>query len=224
MTPLLTRAAAGPAIALTMTAGIAAVPAAPPPPAHADPVPMAAQIYDKVSRDGWHMQIRIDNETINSVPNLAEASNSREGFVTASGTATVSGGASPITDSIFILGYQLGCQSDVSTGLQFGGTAGIAPLGSVGVGGGVPVGASVGLGAGAAGFVQTVVQPGVIVDLPLANTALSDGGEAMLDIDNIHIKADACGGAVTIRSYAYLRISTAVAHTEYAIYGDPAKI
>ena len=64
----------------------------------------------------------------------------------------------------------------------------------------------------------------MIVDLPLANMALSDGGEAMLDIDNIHIKADACGGAVTIRSYAYLRISTAVAHTEYAIYGDPAKI
>ncbi|MCV7080765.1 MspA family porin, partial [Mycolicibacterium insubricum] len=141
-----------------MTAGIAAVPAAPPPPANADPVPMAAQIYDKVSRDGWHMQIRIDNETINSVPNLAEASNSREGFVTASGTATVSGGASPITDSIFILGYQLGCQSDVSTGLQFGGTAGIAPLGSVGVGGsgGGAVGQQSDGGVVGEGFEQSV--------------------------------------------------------------------
>ena len=36
--------------------------------------------------------------------------------------------------------------------------------------------------------------------------------------------ADACGGDVSIRSYAYLRISTAVAHTEFAIYGDPSKI
>jgi hypothetical protein len=193
-------------------------------PAHADPVPMAAQTYDKVSRDGWHMQIRIENERINSVPNLAAAVNSREGFVTASGTATVTGGSSPITDSIFILGYQLGCQSDVSTGLQLGGTGGIAPFGSVGLGGGILPTAGVGMTGGVAGFVQTVVQPGVIVDLPLANMALSDGGTAMLDIDNIHIKADACGGDVNIRSYAYLRISTAVAHTEFAIYGDPSKI
>jgi hypothetical protein len=63
----------------------------------------------------------------------------------------------------------------------------------------------------------------VITELPLANMALSDG-RAMLDIDNIHIKADACGGDVTIRSYAYLRISTGAAHSSFAIYGDPAKI
>ncbi len=189
-------------------------------PAHADPTAMAPQNYDKVSRDGWHLHIKIENESINSVPNLAAAVNSREGFVTASGTATATGGASPITDSIFILGYQLGCQSDVSTGLQLGGTGGIAPF--AGIGGGVVP--TAGVTGGVAGFVQTVVQPGVIVDLPLANMALSDSGEAMLDIDNIHIKADACGGDVNIRSYAYLRISTALAHTEFAIYGDPSKI
>ncbi|CAM5728876.1 MspA family porin [Mycolicibacterium aubagnense] len=186
-------------------------------PAHADPAQMAPQVYDKVSRDGWHLQIKIDHESINSVPNLAAAVNSREGFVTASGTATATGGSSPITDSIFILGYQLGCQSDVSTGLQLGGTggaAGSAGLPLTGVSGTI----------GAAGFVQTVIQPGVIVDLPLANMALSDSGTAMLDIDNIHIKADACGGDVNIRSYAYLRISTAKSHTEFAIYGDPSKI
>ena len=80
------------------------------------------------------------------------------------------------------------------------------------------------MGAGIAGFVQTIVQPGVIVDLPLANIALGDSGQGGLDIDNIHIKADACGGPVAIRSYAYLRISTAAAHTELAIYGDPSNI
>ena len=64
----------------------------------------------------------------------------------------------------------------------------------------------------------------MIVDLPLANMTLSDGGTAMLDVDNIHIKADACGGDVNIRSYAYLRISTAQAHTEFAVYGEPIKI
>lgn len=185
--------------------------------AHADSMQMAPQAYDKVTRDGWHLQIKIENESINSVPNLAAAANSREGFVTASGTATVTGGSSPITDSIFILGYQLGCQSDVSTGLQLGGTGGAAAsagLPLTGVSGTI----------GASGFVQTVIQPGVIVDLPLANMSLSDNGQAMLDIDNIHIKADACGGDVNIRSYAYLRISTAKEHTEFAIYGDPTKI
>ena len=191
--------------------------------AGAEPITMAPQVYTKDTRDGWHLQIQIDHELINSVPNLAEAANSREGFVTASGTATATGGSSPITDSIFILGYQLGCQSDVSTGLQLGGTAGVAPLGSIGIGSG-QTGASIGGAAGAAGFVQTVLQPGVIVDLPLANMTLSDHGTAMLDVDNIHIKADACGGDVTIRSYAYLRISTAEAHTEFAVYGDPLKI
>jgi hypothetical protein len=188
---------------------------------HADPVEMRPQTYDKVSRDGWSLNIRLDHEVVNSVPNLAAAANSREAFVTVSGTATGVGGASPITDSVFIVGYQLGCQIDVSTGLQIGGTAGISPQGSVGVG---PVSANVGVTGGAAGYVQTVLQPGVIVDLPLSNMALSDGNQAMIDIDNIHVKADGCGGPVTIRSYGYLRISTAAAHTQFAVYGDPIQI
>ncbi|MEW5809306.1 MAG: MspA family porin [Actinomycetota bacterium] len=198
----------------TMTASVTS--------AHAEPVAMRPQSYDKVSRDGWHLNIRIDNEVVNSVPNLANANDSREGFVTASATATAVGGSSPITDSIFILGYQLGCQSDVSAGLQYGGTAGVAPQGAVGIGG--DSGVSLGGTGGVAGFVQTVLQPGVIVDLPLSNMTLSQDGRAMIDIDNIHIKADACGGDVTVRSYAYLRVSTDVAHTQFAVYGDPIKI
>lgn len=70
-------------------------------PAHADPVAMAPQTYTKVTRDGWTLVIRIDHETINSVPNLAEASNSREAFVTFDATAVATGGSAPITDSLF---------------------------------------------------------------------------------------------------------------------------
>lgn len=62
-------------------------------PAHADPVAMAPQTYTKVTRDGWTLVIRIDHETINSVPNLAEASNSREAFVTFDATAVATGGS-----------------------------------------------------------------------------------------------------------------------------------
>ena len=44
------------------------------------------------ARDGWHLNLSIDNERVNSVPNLAAALNSREGFVTLSATATATGG------------------------------------------------------------------------------------------------------------------------------------
>ena len=189
--------------------------------AHAEPIDMAPKAFSKNTRDGWQLNIRIDREKVNSIPNLAAARNSREAFVTFDATATATGGSGPITDSLFIVGYQLGCQTDVSTGLQIGGTAGIAP--TVGVGLPDPS-VSAGVSSGVAGFVQTVLQPGVIVDLPLSNMVLNDGGTGMLDIDNLHVKADACGGDVTIRSYAYLRIATDAAHSNFAIYGDPIRI
>ncbi|MGB0971751.1 MAG: MspA family porin [Mycobacterium sp.] len=178
---------------------------------------MAAKSYDKFTRDGWTLNIRLERESVNSVPNLANAKESREGFVTLSATATATGGDSAITDSLFIVGYQLGCQTDVSTGVQYGGAGGASPLLDLGDFG-------VGVAGGLSGFVQTVLQPGVIIDLPLSNMALNKNGLAMIDIDNIHVKADACGGDVTVRSYGYLRISTDTAHTQFAIYGDPIKI
>ncbi|MEE9243250.1 MAG: MspA family porin [Mycobacterium sp.] len=183
----------------------------------AEPVSMAAKSYDKLTRDGWQLNIKLEREFVNSVPNLANARESREGFVTLSATATATGGDSSITDSLFIVGYQLGCQTDVSTGVQLGGTGGISPFVDIGL-------LSVGNAGGLAGFVQTVLQPGVIVDLPLSNMALNKNGIAMIDLDNIHVKADACGGDVTVRSYGYLRISTDTAHTQFAIYGDPITI
>lgn len=188
-------------------------------PAHAEPTTMAPQTYAKTTSDGWYLSLKLENETVNPVPNLAGAANSREAFVTVKGAVNASDGATPILDSLFILGYQLGCQSDVSSGLQFGGNAGISPGISAGT-----AGTSIGASAGVGGFVQTIVQPGVIVDLPLSNMALDRRNRAILDVDNLHIKIDACGGDVTIRSYGYLRVSTESSHTSFAIYGDPIKI
>src|SRR4029079_10581612 len=113
----------------------------------ADPVDMAPKYLSKQSRDGWNLSISIEAERINSVPNLAAATTSREGFVTLSATATVEGGESPITDSLFITGYQLGCQADVSSGLGVGG----AGAGGANVGADAPltnpISASEGVGA-----------------------------------------------------------------------------
>jgi hypothetical protein len=101
-------------------------------PAAADAVDMAPKYLSKQTRDGWNLSISIEAERINSVPNLAGATTSREGFVTLSATAMAEGGESPITDSLFITGYQLGCQTDVSSGLGMGGAG--AGGGNAGVG------------------------------------------------------------------------------------------
>lgn len=73
-------------------------------PAQAQPVDMANQQYSETTRDGWHLNLSIEHERVNSVPNLAAALNSREGFMTLSATATATGGSAPITDSLFIAG------------------------------------------------------------------------------------------------------------------------
>ncbi|MEU9808168.1 MspA family porin [Mycobacterium sp. NPDC050853] len=200
--------------------GCVAVTAAPA--ALADAVNMAPEDLDQVTPDGWNIHLSSYNEVVNAIPNLANASNSREAFVTLYSSARAEGGQGAILDSLFIMGYQLGCQSDVSSGLQFGGAASGGVSGTGTLGSSDSVGGSI--GGGATGYAQTVLEPGVIVDLPMSNMGLDKSGRATLDVTNLHVKADACGGDVTIRSYAYLRISTSGAHSSYAIYGEPVKI
>ncbi|QCH22417.1 MspA family porin [Mycobacteroides salmoniphilum] len=192
------------------------------PAAFAEPVTMLPEDLDQVTPDGWHIHLNSYNEVVNSIPNLANATNSREAFVSLYASARVEGGQGAIVDSLFIMGYQLGCQSDVSSGLQFGGAASGGVSGTGSLGSSSSVGGSV--GGGLTGYAQTVLEPGVIVDLPMSNMALDKSGHATLDVTNLHVKADACGGDVTVRSYAYLRISTTGAHSSYAIYGEPTKI
>ena len=78
--------------------------------------------------------------------------------MTSSATATATGGSAPITDSLFIAGYQLGCQSDGSSGLGIGGIA--SANASVGMPSGVNV------GGGLTGFIQTVISPGPSPNFP----------------------------------------------------------
>lgn len=192
-------------------------------PARAEVKTMAAKTDTKVTRGGNSLTLTLANETVNSVPNLAAAANSREAFVTYEATANVGVGGLPITDSFFVAGYQLGCQTDVSSGLQLGGAGAIAPTGSLGLTGAGP-GVNAGLGGGLTGYLQTNLQPGVIIDLPMASMPLGPEGLGMLDVTNVHIKADACGGPVTIRSFAYVRVGTDVERSEFAVYGEPTQI
>lgn len=69
---------------------------------------MTPQNEVKVTRGGWSLNLVLAAETVNPVPNLAAAANSREAFVTFEATETASGGKSAMTDSMFVAGYQLG--------------------------------------------------------------------------------------------------------------------
>jgi MspA len=163
-----------------ITAVVCCVALAEAPAAVAENVDMAPKDLDEVTPDGWHIHLSTSDEVVNSVPNLANAQNSREAFVSLVASATAEGGQGSIPDSLFIMGYQLGCQSDVSSGLQFGGavSGGLSGTGSLGASN--SVGGSV--GGGATGYAQTDLEPGVIVDLPMSNMVLSPQGQATLDV------------------------------------------
>ncbi|MBN7300795.1 MspA family porin [Mycobacteroides abscessus subsp. bolletii] len=180
--------------------------------AHADITQLAAQSSHRSTVDGWNLTVALSAESINSIPNLAGAQNSREAFVTLSAQANIDGaGSNSVTSATFVAGYQVGCQVDVSQGLQIGGTGQLG--GSVGAGGPGGIG-SIG------GYVQTNLQPGVITTLQMDSMPVVKQ-TGRLDMQDVHLKVDACGGPVTIRSYATLAVATDVQQTQLSVYGDP---
>ncbi|WP_235732350.1 MspA family porin [Mycobacteroides chelonae] len=187
--------------------------------ARADITGMSPQSSHRTTVDGWNMLLSLSGETINSVPNLAGAPNSREAFVTLSARANIGGsGSNPINSAHFVAGYQVGCQIDVSQGLQIGGTGQLS--GSVGA----TISGSPGLQTGGTGsiggFAQTNLQPGVITTIPMGDMpVVSHVG--YLEMQDVHLKVDACGGPVTMRSYATVAMSTDIQQTQLSVYGDP---
>ncbi|WP_307787180.1 MspA family porin [Mycolicibacterium mengxianglii] len=187
--------------------------------ARAEVSQMAPHSRDRTTADGWSLSVSLSGEAINVVPNLAGAQNSREAFVTLSAQANIDGASSnPITAASFVAGYQVGCQIDVSQGLQIGGTGLLAGSLSADVGAapGVQLGGTDSLG----GYLQTNLQPGVITSLPMGNMVLARN-LGRLDLQDVHLKVDACGGPVTVRSYATMAVATDVAQTQLSVYGDP---
>lgn len=191
----------------------------PPPVGRADVDSMAPQSSHRTTVDGWNLSLSLSGETINSVPNLAGAANSREAFVTLSARVNIDGaGSYPVTAAHFVSGYQVGCQVDVSQGLQIGGTGQLS--GSVGANiSGQPGFQTGGTGA-IGGFMQTDLQPGVISTIPMGSMALV-AHVGYLDMQDVHLKIDACGGPVTMRSYATIAIATDIQQTQLSVYGDP---
>ena len=100
------------------TAGVAA----------ADPVPLADVTRTVDTPDGYHLSASLTNVTIESVPNMAATALSREAYLSATATATISGGTEPVTGgassrSWFMAGCQIGMEGGGFLGL--GSTVGV---------------------------------------------------------------------------------------------------
>ncbi len=198
-------------IAATAAFGMTATPAT------ADPVADKSRVVS--TEDGWELWISKTTEDVQRVPNLAETPFTREGFVSLSAAADIGGeGREAVNSGTLQLGYQIGCQIDVSNGLTMGLSAAIGPNVAVTV---APTpGVSVGGSALALPSMSTTIKPGTINSITLGTKPLA-GPHGSISVDQIQIKIDACAGAVSLRSFAIVSISTATADNSVAVYGDP---
>ncbi|MET9030412.1 MspA family porin [Nocardia sp. NPDC004168] len=185
--------------------------------ATADPVADKSRIAR--TEAGWELRVSKTAEDVQRVPNLAATPFTREGFVSLSAAADITGaGAEAVDSGTLQLGYQIGCQADVSSGLSLGISAAIGPDA------GVSVGAlpdfTVGGSALILPSISTTVKPGTITSITFGTKALA-GAHASITMDQVEVKIDACLGAVSLRSFAIASISTATMDSSVAVYGDP---
>jgi MspA len=98
--------------------------------ATADPVSVADVTRTVDTPDGYHLSASLTNVTIQSVPNMAATAFTREAYVSATATATISGGTEPVTGGKLELWFMAGCQIGMEGGgfLGLGSTFGITTV------------------------------------------------------------------------------------------------
>ncbi|GAB2532388.1 MspA family porin [Nocardia heshunensis] len=183
----------------------------------ADTVPDKNRVVD--TDDGWQLSITKTSENLDRYPNLAATMFTREGFVALKAVAEIRGtGTQPITAGTVTLGYQIGCQVDVSSGLTLGMGLSIGPNASVTISQfpGVTVGGQASINPN----ISTTLRPGSIATIDFGSKPLATN-RASITADQVEVKIDACMGPVTLRSYATARISTPTADNTVTVYGDP---
>ena len=185
--------------------------------AAADPLPVADVTQSAVTDDGWHFSAGLTNMTINSVPNMAATPLTKEAFVTGKALAKIDGsGSVPVDSGALLLGVQLGCQLDLSQGGNIGADADagisagtvitdLGPYADVGVNGSINL------------------LPGTITTMGLGKHTLK-GRTGEVTVHDAHIKIDGCGGAVSLRFFAFTQITTDNGNDSVNTYGDILKL
>ncbi|WP_225727229.1 MULTISPECIES: MspA family porin [unclassified Nocardia] len=172
--------------------------------------------------DGWILSITKKGESLDRYPALDMTPTTREGFVSISASIDVSGhGSKTVSAGAVSLGYQIGCQVDVSSGLALGLGLSIGP--SVGLTVGPAPGVNLGLQGSLSPSFQTTLKPGSISTITFGTKPVT-GTHGSVDLDQVEIKVDSCLGPVTIRSFATATLSTASADNSVSVYGDPESL
>lgn len=185
--------------------------------ASADPV--ADKSRTVATDDGWSLTVTKSGENLDRYPNLAATMFTREGFVSLKARADISGaGTAAVNSGAVTLGYQIGCQIDVSTGLTAGLALSVGP--SVGVTISSFPGATAGLNASVSPSLSTTLKPGTITSVPFGSKTLA-ASRGSITAEQVQVKIDGCLGPVSLRSYATAAISTATADNSVTVYGDP---
>lgn len=186
--------------------------------AYAAPIPDTSR--ETTTEDGWHLRVAMTEANLDRVPNLAATPFTREGFVSVTAIADISGsGRQAVGSGSLTLGYQVGCQIDVSNGMSVGISALVGP--NIGVTVAPAPGINVGGSALMMPSVSVNPKPGTITSLPFGTKPLT-GAHGSINVEQVQIKVDACAGPVSVRSYAIAAISTATADNSIAAYGEPA--
>ncbi len=173
--------------------------------------PLADKSRDTITDDGWQIRITKTEESLDRYPNLAATMFTREGFVSLKAVADIDGmGTAPVNSGTITLGYQIGCQVDVTNGMSLG----------LAVGPSVSIGVFSSLGGSAMLSPTVNLKPGTIANIPFGTKPLT-GRHGSITSDQVHIKIDGCLGPVSLRSYAQANISTPNADNSLAVYGDP---
>lgn len=188
------------AVSFVMIAGTAAV-------AGAEVVQVPDVVRQVTTLDGWQVTLSLTDARYDAVPNMANALLSKEGYLSGRVTLTVEGvGSHPINSGQLVVGAQLGCQVDLSDGLDLGmnvdtdvfdddSAVGLRPdIGTTLKSGGIEV---VGFGA-----------------KPLR------GAVATISILDAHVQVDHCGGAVTARLFASATIRSDTSDDALNVYGE----
>lgn len=169
----------------------------------------------KTTDDGWKVVASKSRERIRSVPPLNQSPWTREGFLSLKATGIIAGaGSSPVLAGTVTGGFQVGCNTDVTSGATVGISGG--PNATLNI----SYPPALGVGASLQPSISSTLKPGTITDVPFGSKRLT-ATRGSINVDNVHIRVDGCLGPVTLRAYVTVAISTPLNDDTVNVYGQP---
>ncbi|WP_425706155.1 MspA family porin [Gordonia sp. DT30] len=175
----------------------------------------ADQQTTKRTDDGWVVSAIKSHEQVRSVPPLNQSSWTREGFISLKGEGVIAGtGSVPVQAGTVAAGFQIGCNTDVTSGATVGISGGPSAQMNISYPPAVVIGATV------TPNISTTLRPGTIADIPFGSKKMQTG-KAGITVDGVHVKVDGCLGPVALRAYVTVSVSTALNDNTINVYGKP---